>query len=101
MSELVAVACVVESSLVLAAEWPRLLLEYLSPLLKRLAEAHAANQSMVCSNPYPLCIHITEIHDPVASFSFHNLCHGRYPSYTSAFEEVLCSCPNNNQRAEG
>lgn len=50
MSELVAVACVVESSLVLAAEWPRLLLEYLSPLLKRLGEAHAANQStMVCS----------------------------------------------------
>ena len=49
MSELVAVACVVESSLVLAAEWPHLLREYMSPLLKRLGEVHAANQSTVCS----------------------------------------------------
>lgn len=40
MSELVAVVCVVESSLVLASEWPRVLVDYISPLLKRLGDAH-------------------------------------------------------------
>ncbi|KAF7978845.1 hypothetical protein HWV62_44653 [Athelia sp. TMB] len=42
MAELVAVACVVESSLFLASEWSAVLMEYISPLLKRLGEAHAA-----------------------------------------------------------
>jgi hypothetical protein len=40
----VAIACVVESSLILASEWPRVFLEYISPLLKRLTEIHLGHQ---------------------------------------------------------
>lgn len=48
MTELVAVACVVESSLVLETEWSRVLVDYISPLLKRLTEAHTVgSQSTV------------------------------------------------------
>lgn len=47
MAELVAIACVVESSLVLASEWPKILMDYISPLLKRLGEAHAIGHQMM------------------------------------------------------
>lgn len=46
MAELVAVVCVVESSLILASEWNSILTEYILPLFKRLGEAHAAQ--LVC-----------------------------------------------------
>lgn len=42
--DLVAVACVVEGSFVLASEWPRVLTEYISPLLKRLHDLHHNHQ---------------------------------------------------------
>ena len=42
MSDIVAVVCVLESSLTLAAEWPQVLNDYLVPLLARLGEAHAS-----------------------------------------------------------
>jgi len=41
MTDMVAVACVVESSLIVASEWTRVLTEYISPLLKRLHEIHS------------------------------------------------------------
>ncbi|KAI0656488.1 hypothetical protein C8Q70DRAFT_337759 [Cubamyces menziesii] len=40
MGEVIAVACVVESSLALAAEWTQVQVEYIVPLLQRLGEAH-------------------------------------------------------------
>ncbi|KAI0327020.1 hypothetical protein GY45DRAFT_1309435 [Cubamyces sp. BRFM 1775] len=40
MGEVIAVACVVESSLALAAEWSQVQVEYIVPLLQRLGEAH-------------------------------------------------------------
>jgi hypothetical protein len=43
-ADLVAVACVVEASLLLASEWPRILTEYIFPLLKRLNELHPTHQ---------------------------------------------------------
>ncbi|KAI6107910.1 hypothetical protein F5141DRAFT_1005488 [Pisolithus sp. B1] len=42
--DLLAVACVVEASVTLASEWPRILTEYISPLFKRLNELHPAHQ---------------------------------------------------------
>ncbi|KAI5998822.1 hypothetical protein EDD15DRAFT_2363680 [Pisolithus albus] len=42
--DLLAVACVVEASVILASEWPRILAEYIFPLLKRLNELHPAHQ---------------------------------------------------------
>ncbi|KIM64258.1 hypothetical protein SCLCIDRAFT_1213358 [Scleroderma citrinum Foug A] len=42
--DLVAVACVVEGSFVLASEWPRVLTEYITPLLKRLHDLHHNHQ---------------------------------------------------------
>lgn len=42
--DLVAVACVVDSSLLLASEWSRILIEYVYPLLKRLNELHPSHQ---------------------------------------------------------
>lgn len=51
MTELVAVACVVESSLVLASEWPRVLVDYISPLLKRLGEAHTPGSQLMVGPP--------------------------------------------------
>lgn len=42
--DLVAVACVVEASLLLASEWSRILIEYVCPLLKRLNELHPSHQ---------------------------------------------------------
>lgn len=48
-TEVVAVACVVESSLILASEWSRVLVDYVFPLLKRLGEAHTVGHQMsVC-----------------------------------------------------
>jgi hypothetical protein len=41
---IVAVVCVVESSLTLASEWSRVLVEYVSPLFKRLHDAYAGHQ---------------------------------------------------------
>lgn len=43
-TDLVAVACVVESSLTLATEWTRILFDYVSPMLKRLNEIHNGYQ---------------------------------------------------------
>lgn len=43
-TDLVAVACVVEASLLLASEWSRVLIEYVYPLLKRLYEVHPSHQ---------------------------------------------------------
>ncbi|KAF9243561.1 hypothetical protein BU15DRAFT_43066 [Melanogaster broomeanus] len=43
-ADLVAVACVVEASLILASEWSRILTEYVFPLLKRLNELHPTHQ---------------------------------------------------------
>ncbi|KAG8213163.1 hypothetical protein J3R82DRAFT_11572 [Butyriboletus roseoflavus] len=43
-ADLVAVACVVEASLLLASEWSRVLIEYVYPLLKRLNELHPSHQ---------------------------------------------------------
>lgn len=43
-ADLVAVACVVEASLLLASEWSRILIDYVYPLLKRLNELHPAHQ---------------------------------------------------------
>ncbi|KAF8838598.1 hypothetical protein BDN67DRAFT_971308 [Paxillus ammoniavirescens] len=43
-ADLVAVACVVEASLLLASEWSRILTEYIFPLLKRLNELHPTHQ---------------------------------------------------------
>jgi len=43
-ADLVAVACVVEGSLLLASEWSRILIEYVYPLLKRLNELHPSHQ---------------------------------------------------------
>ncbi|OSC98501.1 hypothetical protein PYCCODRAFT_1439190 [Trametes coccinea BRFM310] len=40
MTEVIAVACVIESSLALAAEWPQVQMEYIVPLLQRLGESH-------------------------------------------------------------
>ncbi|KAI9001451.1 hypothetical protein BD414DRAFT_574886 [Trametes punicea] len=40
MTEVLAVACVIESSLALAAEWPQVQAEYIVPLLQRLGEVH-------------------------------------------------------------
>ncbi|KAF8558098.1 hypothetical protein OG21DRAFT_1481638 [Imleria badia] len=42
--DLVAVACVVESSLLLASQWSRILIEYVLPLFKRLNELHPSYQ---------------------------------------------------------
>ncbi|KAI6042458.1 hypothetical protein EDC04DRAFT_2658214 [Pisolithus marmoratus] len=42
--DLLAVACVVEASIALAAEWSRILAEYIFPLLKRLHELHPTHQ---------------------------------------------------------
>lgn len=44
VQDLLAVACVVEASVTLASEWPRVLTEYIFPLLKRLNELHPAHQ---------------------------------------------------------
>lgn len=49
--DIVAVACVVESSLVLAAEWRDIMTRYIVPLVQRLVETH--NNS---PNPWA-CIH--------------------------------------------
>ncbi|KAH7884579.1 hypothetical protein F5I97DRAFT_1929424 [Phlebopus sp. FC_14] len=43
-NDLVAVACVVEASLLLACEWSRILGEYMVPLLKRLTELYPNHQ---------------------------------------------------------
>ncbi|KAH0833161.1 hypothetical protein J3R83DRAFT_12188 [Lanmaoa asiatica] len=43
-ADLVAVACVVDASLLLASEWSRILTEYVYPLLKRLSELHPSHQ---------------------------------------------------------
>ncbi|KAI9059830.1 hypothetical protein FKP32DRAFT_1679522 [Trametes sanguinea] len=40
MSDVIAVACVIESSIALAAEWPQVQTEYIVPLLQRLGESH-------------------------------------------------------------
>ncbi|KAH7919370.1 hypothetical protein BV22DRAFT_1199516 [Leucogyrophana mollusca] len=42
--ELVAIACVVDSSILLASAWPKVLVEYIIPLLKRLSELHPGYQ---------------------------------------------------------
>lgn len=41
---ILAVVCVVESSLTLASEWLRVLVEYVSPMLKRLHDAFTGHQ---------------------------------------------------------
>jgi hypothetical protein len=41
---IVAVACVVDSSTKLGAEWQRILAEYISPLFKRFAELYPGYQ---------------------------------------------------------
>jgi hypothetical protein len=96
MTELVAVACVVESSLVLASEWSRVLVDYISPLLKRLSEAHTVgSQSTV--DPLVL-LRLSRIIDLEPSQVSHGLCdiwHSRYPSDTFACEKVLRSLPNS------
>ena len=38
--ELVAVAFVVEASLTVANEWPRIIMEYISPMLKRVMDTN-------------------------------------------------------------
>ncbi|KAG6373305.1 hypothetical protein JVT61DRAFT_6443 [Boletus reticuloceps] len=43
-ADLVAVACVVDASLLLASEWSRVLIEYVYPLLKRLHELYPSHQ---------------------------------------------------------
>ena len=43
-TDIVAVACVVEASLLIASEWTRILIEYIYPLLKRLNELHPSHQ---------------------------------------------------------
>ncbi|KAI6025813.1 hypothetical protein F5J12DRAFT_810524 [Pisolithus orientalis] len=42
--DFLAVACVVDTSIAVASEWPRILTEYISPLLRRLNELHPAHQ---------------------------------------------------------
>lgn len=55
--DLVAVACVVEASLLLASEWSRILIEYVYPLLKRLSEIHPAHQVLdVLPSQKPLIV---------------------------------------------
>lgn len=49
--DLVAVACVVEASLLLASEWSRILIEYVYPLLKRLNELHPSHQVIGALSP--------------------------------------------------
>jgi hypothetical protein len=44
---ILAVACVVDSSLTLAAEWSLILTEYISPLLKRLSEVYLGYQVLL------------------------------------------------------
>jgi hypothetical protein len=51
-SDLVAIAIVVESSLVLLSEWIRVLSEYVSPLLKRLSETHVGHQFRIAFVTY-------------------------------------------------
>ncbi len=51
MSDMVAVVCVLESSLTLAAEWPQVLGDYLVPLLARLGEAHTSPSVSVVVHP--------------------------------------------------
>jgi hypothetical protein len=58
---IVAVVCVVESSLTLASEWMRVLMEYVSHLFKRLHDAYAGHQvcwsfgHSIVSYPAPSC----------------------------------------------
>lgn len=40
----IAIACVVDTSLALAGDWLRILLEYLHPMLKRLSEANQGSR---------------------------------------------------------
>jgi hypothetical protein len=62
---IVAIACVVESSLTLAAEWPRVLLDYISPLLRRLNEGYPSYQ--VCPSPLTVWLHAS--HNTNTSFA--------------------------------
>lgn len=46
MPEVVAVACILDSSLTLAQDWPQLFQEYVSPLLTRLHELYSPSRSV-------------------------------------------------------
>lgn len=62
--EVLAVALVVESSIAVAAEWPRIIIEYVAHILKRLSDA---NPSHRVRNSI-LFIHIVVVLDAQLSF---------------------------------
>jgi hypothetical protein len=93
MTELVAVACVVESSLVLASEWSRVLVDYISPLLKRLSEAHTVGtQSTVGPSIFLQLSRIIDLETKV-SHGVRDVWHGRYPPDTFACKKILRPFP--------
>jgi hypothetical protein len=97
MTEFLAVACVVESSLVLASEWSRILVDYISPLLKRLGEAHTMGSQ---STVYSLSYYALRVVHPGTQVS-HGVCDiwdNRYPPNTFTRKEVLCPIPSSHQR---
>lgn len=98
--ELVAVACVVESSLVLASEWSRVLVDYISPLLKRLGEAHTVgHQMMVCR--YSLLFILFELTSKTVPDSFCDICHSRHQTNTTSSKAFLCPGPIYYERVAG
>lgn len=72
MAELVAVVCVVESSLILASEWNTILTEYILPLFKRLGETHAAQLVRHFAIPRGRSALVSDLHHKVSS-GFHSL----------------------------
>lgn len=72
---IVAVVCVVDSSLALLAEWHRVFSEYITPLLQRLHEIHANHQ---VSPSVPLIFFIMTI--TIVSNRICVLCHSVHAS---------------------
>lgn len=85
-ADLVAVACVVEASLLLASEWSRVLIEYVYPLLKRLNELHPSHQ--VLGVPFSLT---ASDDDSVVPSSVCDIWCCRHKATTSSLQEILCS----------
>src|ERR1700691_1112342 len=98
MTEILAVACVVESSLVLASEWSRILVDYISPLLKRLNESHTmGSQLTVRPLIRPRSLRIIDLETQV-SHGVRDIRHSRYSADTFARKEVLCPIPICHER---
>ena len=84
--DLVAVACVVESSLLLASEWSRVLIEYVYPLLRRLNELHPSHQvlALLSSQQVPDSAFLVP-------FSICDVWGCRHKATSPALQEILCS----------